>query len=145
MEQKKDWFGLRVEMGKYDDFPSELAMAQDPLDADIIVPFEPAEGERLYFLSLRRTTGDSFSSHSGIFTPLAAYRSEAMALRAQAAVKSHAERSGGRWSSSPLAIPAEEGQLLEMHAQWVGYFESIDDISVRSLPVIGARGKSRRR
>ena len=103
-----------------------------PSEATLTVPFEPACGETLYLLWCTRSTGDSFGHDSGIFEPIAAFRTPWKAQAAMAAVRAHYDRAKNDKMRSNYScyFYDEAGMPFCAGGDWIGYFESLDSLDV---------------
>lgn len=99
---------------------------------DVAVCFEPKAGEGVLLLVAKHSTGDSFSSVSGLMSVVAGYKSEDKAMLARAELL----EAGSDHPS--VAIFDEDGQVQGVALEWHGHFESLDELSVSLFVVAPA-------
>lgn len=153
MSDRKHW-GLKVisqqschvtrEADPTDEWSSEdtqtsvtvVELRADESYPDVVVPFEPVNGETLYLVWITRYTGDTFHTDGGIFEPIAVYRDERKALMAAAMIRSQDEM-GERCLLNPdrLAVLDETGVAVTVPVSWSGYFDGLETVEVGLYPV----------
>jgi len=101
--------------------------------ADLVRNGTPRWGEVYHVVTLTYSTGDSFSSHSGYrCLPIAAYDTEAAAEDCRRILE--ADGSEYNFKDNHVLIPNPDGgEPISIYRAWAGYFESIDDVTVRSF------------
>lgn len=106
----------------------EVSLCMAGEHSDIVGMFAAKEGDEVHVLSARYGTGDSFHSDSGLFFPVAAFKTARLAEFAKAAILAASEY-------PMISFFEEDGSLKKMSAPWNGYFEVLESVDVKSFIV----------
>lgn len=101
---------------------------------DLEVPFEVVRDKDYYLLYVLYRTGDSFGRDEGQIELIGLYQTHEAAEKNAKAIRAHYEARRNNYSSSGLLyLTTEGGNKFELYTPWIGYFESLEDIIVKSV------------
>jgi len=101
---------------------------------DLEVPFEVVRDKDYYLLYVLYGTGDSFGHDDGNIELIGLYQTHEAAEKNAKAIRAHYEAQRNNYSSSGLLyLTTESGNKFELWPPWIGYFESLEDIVVKSV------------
>lgn len=98
---------------------------------DIVSSLDVKPGEQVFVVWVQWGSGDSFGFHHGAEAEgLAIFRDEAAARDFSGKVR-RLKDEGRNSCSFKIKIQATDGQLVEVYAGWLGYFERLEAVNVK--------------
>jgi hypothetical protein len=96
---------------------------------DVSVPFDVDDDHNYYLLYAVYTTGDSFGSDGGNTEWIDLFRTRAAADAAKKSI----EETTGSFSAS---YTRDDGTDIKIHIPWDGYFETLDELTVKKVSTV---------
>jgi hypothetical protein len=97
------------------------------------VGFTPVADKDYFLVYALYTTGDSFSSHSGELEYIGLYQSAEFAYNIKQKLESHDDAGETRYN---IDLTTEDGREYTLCIPWIGYFESLDSITVEVVRLL---------
>lgn len=117
-------------------------------NGDLITDMDLEVGDSAYLVYVIHSTGDSFGHDSGKYlTPIHLFDSEEKALACVKAINEHYRNNdlNGpadiRWT---VNFTGNDGSVQSEYAGWIGYFESIDEVTAQLVLVLPEIKRTRR-
>lgn len=106
-------------------------------DGDVIADFAVSAGDLLYLVYAVYSTGNSFGSDTNAAIDfISVHRTEEQAKAVQQVLRDKKSKYDKRGNFDWTAlIPLDSGVIFPYHCPWLGYFESLTDVYVKSFVV----------
>lgn len=111
-----------------------LGVELDDANPDVVAPFKPEPGEWLHLVCVRRSSGDSFHTDTGLFEAIGLYRTREKAELAAAAIEEHNEFEDALLANaSRLGVLDERGEPALVAVIWRDYFDRLESVRVERV------------